>query len=313
MTGPSASRPTVSLAIPCFNAAATLEAVLDGVAALDRAADELLLIDDGSTDPSARLAGQRAGVRVIAHETNRGLAAARNSALAAASGEVVVFLDADAIPDPDLLTRLTAGYDDPTLVGVGGQLIEVRRGALADRWRSIFWRQTQGDAPLAQAPFVVGACCSLRRRAALAVGGFSAGFHTNGEDVELSVRLRRAGGRLAYDPQARAQHLRHDDLQSLLAMVFRHSRDHVCALRVNDEPSRHVVLAAARWGPVTLLSSLRRHRSPGLALLSPLCYGAALAGCAVGVLADRAAGRLAGEGLKGADAPLRGGDPAESA
>jgi len=274
---------TVTLAIPCYNAAATLGAVLDGVTALEAAPDEVLLIDDGSTDHCAEQGRQR-GVRVITHDQNRGLAAARNTALEAATGEVVVFLDADAVPEPALLTRLTTGYEDVTLVAVGGQLIETQHGALANRWRAIFWRQTQGDEALVSAPFVVGACCSLRRQAALDAGGFSTSFRTNGEDVELSVRLRRAGGRLAYDPEARAHHLRHDGVQSLLAMVYRHSRDHVCALRAHAEPSRHVVLAAVRWGPVTVVSSLRRHRSPALALLSPLCYGASLAGCAAGAL-----------------------------
>jgi len=279
----------VTLAIPCFNAAPTLGRVLRGVDRLRVPPDELLVVDDGSTDACGETA-RRFGARVVTHTDNRGLAAARNTALQEAQGEIVVFLDADAVPDPGLLQALTAGrYADPNLAGVGGQLLERSDGALADRWRSLFWRQTQGETPLDHAPFLVGACCSLRRRVALELGGFSARFRTNGEDVELSARLRDRGYRLAYEPRARACHLRHDGLHSLLSMVFRHSRDQVLALRAGRHSPVRVVVNAVRWGPVTLYSSLLRHRSLGLAALSPACHAASLAGCAAGLLASGAA------------------------
>jgi len=274
----------VTLAIPCFNGGATLAAVLEAAARLDPAPDERLLVDDGSTDGGAALA-QRAGWLVVRHERNRGLAHARNTALERARGDLVLFIDADARPHPQLVERLSRGYDDPTLAAVGGQVVEERGSALPDRWRALFWRQTQGEERLERAPFVVGACCSFRRQAALEVGGFSARFRTNGEDVELSGRLRRRGLRLAYDPGAQVFHERRDDLRSLLGMVYRHSRDQVLALRAVGDSPAPVVGNALRWGPVTLVSSLRRHRSPGLAALSPLCYGASLAGCAAGMSA----------------------------
>jgi GT2 family glycosyltransferase len=275
-------RPAVTLAVPCKNAAPTLHAVLDAGERL--APDELFVVDDGSTDETAAIA-RRHGARVLSHGKNRGLAAARNTALARARTELVVFVDGDAVPDPDLLSRLAAGYDDPRLAAVGGQVMEhAESGALPDRWRALFWRQTQGAAPLDDAPFVVGACCSLRRQAALEVGGFSTRFRENGEDVELCARLRQHGYRLAYDPDARVFHQRRDDVASLVRMVFRHSRDHVLALRFTGQSPALVVRNAVRWGPVTLVSSLRRHRSPGLAALSPLCHAASLLGCAAGLI-----------------------------
>ena len=273
----------ITLAVPCFNVAQTLEPVLAGVAAQTRQPDELLVVDDGSTDGSGALAA-KLGARLVTHPENLGLARARNTALEQSRGEVVVFVDADAVPRPDLVARLTLGYQDASLSGISGQIMEPARGSLADRWRGHFWRQTQGDAPLSHAPFMVGGCCSLRREAALAVGAFTPGFRTNGEDVDLSVRLRQAGGRLAYDPSAQVMHLRQDNVSSLLKMVYRHSRDHVRALRTRGESPALVVNSALRWGPVTLVSSLRRHRSPGLAALSLPCHGASLAGCAAGIL-----------------------------
>lgn len=277
---------SISLIVPCYNDADTLGAVLAGARRQTLAPQELLVVDDGSSDEPARVA-RRHGALVERHSSNLGLAAARNTGLARAVGDVVVFVDADAVPHPDLVRRLAAGYEDPSLAGVGGQILEVGAAEAVDRWRAAFWRQTQGELALPDAPFVVGACCSLRRAAALEAGGFASGFRTNGEDVDLSVRLRVAGLRLAYDPLALVFHLRRDTLQSLLSMVYRHSRDHLLALRNGGEPVFPVVKNALRWGPVSVLSSLRRHGSPALTSLSVLCHGASLAGCAAGVLRGR--------------------------
>ena len=280
----------VSAVVPAHNAARTIDQVLAALVRQTRPPDELLVVDDGSRDGTAA-AARAANARLVRHARNLGLAAARNTALREARGEIVAYFDADAVPDPSALHHLLTGYDtDARLAAVGGQVVEVGTARLPDRWRALFWRQTQGELRLADAPFVVGACCSLRRSVALAVGGFSPTFRTNGEDVELSARLRRAGWRLAYEPAARVSHLRRDSVASLVAMVYRHSRDHVRALRLHDEPWSHVVANALRWGPVTIVSSLRRHRSAALAALSPLCYGASLAGCGRALLARGRAG-----------------------
>jgi glycosyltransferase involved in cell wall biosynthesis len=277
---------SVTLAICCYNAADSIAQVLGGVGRLSPPPAEVLVVDDGSTDESPAIARAH-GARVVEHGRNRGLAAARNTCLERASGEIIIFIDADAVPHRDLVQQLAEGYQDPWLAGIGGQVLETNQLRLTDRWRGLFWRQTQGSERLEDAPRVVGACCSFRRQSALAAGGFSPRFRTNGEDVELSSRLRRRGHRLAYNPEARVDHLRRDSLVSLLAMIHRHSRDHVLALRTNHEPCGRVVSNALRWGPVTLISSLHRHRSAGLAALSPLCYGASLSGCALGMLAPR--------------------------
>ncbi len=275
----------ITLAVPCYNVANTLTPVLAGVAAQTRPPDEVLVLDDGSTDGSGDVAREM-GIRVITHPENLGLARARNTALEQSQGQVVVFVDADAVPRPDLVDRLTRGYEDPTLAGISGQIMEPARGSLADQWRGHFWRQTQGEAPLSRAGFVVGGCCSLRREAALAAGAFAPGYRTNGEDVDLSLRLRQAGLRLAYDPSAQVMHLRQDSVTSLLRMVYRHSRDHVRALRTRGESPTEVVQNAVKWGPVTVVSSMRRHRNAGLAVLSLPCHAASLAGCAAGLVKD---------------------------
>ncbi len=95
------SQPLVSILIPCYNAAPWLAAALDSALAQIHPHIEVILVDDGSTDDSLHLARryESRGVKVLS-QPNSGAAAARNTALRAASGDYIQYLDAD-----DLLTR----------------------------------------------------------------------------------------------------------------------------------------------------------------------------------------------------------------
>ncbi len=287
------SRPCpVTLAIPAWNAAATLGVVLTAARAQTRPLDELLVVDDGSSDATARIA-ERAGARVLGHPRNLGLAEARNTALAEARGELIVFVDADAAPEPELVARLTGALDDERVAGAGGQVLEPAAAApsrpLPDRWRARFWRQTQGERRLDPAPFLIGACFAVRRRLALGAGGFDAAFRRAGEDVELSLRLLGRGCRLVYEPAARVVHLRQDTLPSLLHMVHLHAREQLRAHLRHAAPSAPLLANALRWGVIAAASSLRRERSLGLAALSPLCQAAHVSGCLCALLSTRRA------------------------
>lgn len=93
------AEPAVSVIMPCRNAAATLGAALDSLAAQSRTDWEVLVIDDGSQDDSAALAARRAAldprIRPLATPGRLGVAGARNLGIAAARGRWIAFLDAD--------------------------------------------------------------------------------------------------------------------------------------------------------------------------------------------------------------------------
>lgn len=211
---------SVTLYIPCYNAAEYLEECLAGVLRQTRSPDEILVVDDGSTDTTGEIA-TRYPVRLLRHGENRGLAAARNTALAAAQGEFVAALDADCVPAPDWLERLLRWFAAEEVVGAGGNLRERFTDALADEWRAFHLPQHFGDELLSDAPFLFGSNAVLRREAVLAVGGYDEQYRTNYEDVDLGVRLRARGGRLVYDPTARAEHLRRDTPGSALHACWR--------------------------------------------------------------------------------------------
>jgi teichuronic acid biosynthesis glycosyltransferase TuaG len=114
MTSPGDIDPpiTISVLMPAFNAAATLRAAVASVQAQSRSDWEILIIDDASKDDTWAVAtGLAQGdirIRTLQHAQNRGAAQARNTALAAARGRYIAFLDADDLWLPEKLARQIA-------------------------------------------------------------------------------------------------------------------------------------------------------------------------------------------------------------
>lgn len=103
--------PTVSVVIPVYDVAATVTACIESVAAQTLRPHEVLVVDDRGHDDSAAIALEtlrRSGLphRLIVHDRNRGLAAARNTGLAAAQGELVWFMDSDDVAEAGFLASL---------------------------------------------------------------------------------------------------------------------------------------------------------------------------------------------------------------
>ncbi|HLX29949.1 MAG TPA: glycosyltransferase family 2 protein [Casimicrobiaceae bacterium] len=107
----------VSVIIPCFNQGRFLPFALDSVSRQSHARWECIIVDDGSTDETARIAAEHASadprIRVVS-QSNRGLSAARNAGLALAKGRFLQFLDADDWIAPDKLPRQVAALRECT-------------------------------------------------------------------------------------------------------------------------------------------------------------------------------------------------------
>jgi len=216
--------PRISVYVPCYNAESYLERVLEGVLAQTLPADEVIVVDDGSRDRSVEIAA-RFSVTLIRQEQNRGLAAARNVAMRAARNELVAALDSDVAPEPEWLERLAPHFENAKVALGGGKLVEAVARGVADRWRAVHLRQHWGDVAMENPSFVFGANTMARRSAVLEAGGYDERLRTNGEDSNLSIRLRERGWTTFYEPTALCRHLREDTVRTALETYWRYRRD----------------------------------------------------------------------------------------
>lgn len=205
----------VALYIPCFNAQKTIGACLDAVFAQSRPAESVLLIDDGSTDMTVEIA-RKYPLKIISHAQNRGLAAARNTAIKNTDAEFIASLDSDCQPEKDWLSSLIKVINSPNVAGSGGKLLEASTSSVFDTWRAVHMVQHWGALKRVNPEFLFGSNTLFRRDALIQAGCYNESFKSNAEDVDISTRLRKIGFNLIYEPQAIARHLREDDLAALL-------------------------------------------------------------------------------------------------
>jgi GT2 family glycosyltransferase len=206
-----------SVVVPTWNGAARLEALL---ASLEGQADEILVVDNGSTDGTAARVGDRfPAVRLLALQENAGFSRAVNLAAREATGEALVLLNDDCVCEPEFVRPLVARLD-PTagVVMAAGVLLEAADPTIVDSAGMeldaalVVFDYLNGTAASALAPETPppfgpsGAAAAFDRDAFLAVGGFDERLFAYWEDVDLVLRLRRAGATCALAPEARARH-----------------------------------------------------------------------------------------------------------
>ena len=217
-------RHKITVYVPCFNVAWCIGRCLASILSQARRPDEVLVIDDGSTDATVQIA-MRFGVTIVKHDKNRGLATARNTAVRLAKGDLVAALDADCIADPMWLHKLERVIaSSPDVVGASGPLIETELRTVQDRWRDRHLPQHRGLDDFDNPPFLFGANTMYRKAALVKAGLYPVELKTHGEDLRISHAIYRRipGCKLKYIGSATCFHLRRDTIKSLIRTYWKY-------------------------------------------------------------------------------------------
>jgi GT2 family glycosyltransferase len=198
---------TVSVVIPVHNAAGHLEACLAALRRSDSPASECIVIDDGSTDGSRKVA-ERHGAQIISLAGNRGPAWARNRGAEAATSDFLFFIDADVYVHPETIGAVAAALarhgDFAALIGSYDD--QPADPLFLSQYRNLFHHYVHQHGKEEAATFWTG-CGAVRRAAFLEIGGFNQQWPKGCvEDIELGFRLRQAGYRIRLEKEIQVTH-----------------------------------------------------------------------------------------------------------
>jgi len=201
-------RPLVSVLLPGYNERDTLEGTVLSLRDQSYPNLEIIVVSDGSDDGMDRIGHRLAGrgwIRFFNHKVRGGKVSAANFALQAAHGDYIAICDADTTFDRDAIWRLMEEFYRPEVMAVAGN-VRVRNAKtnLLTRCQALQYILSIGlgrrvAAWLGILFIVSGAFGAFRRSALEAVGGWDTG---PGEDADLTIKLRLAGGQVAFAPAA---------------------------------------------------------------------------------------------------------------
>jgi GT2 family glycosyltransferase len=172
--------------------------------------DELVVVDNASSDGTVALV-RKLAPRALVVETGRnvGFAAGANAGARAATGDLIVFLNPDATPEPGFVDAIRAPRGVWTawmglVTADSGRVVNTSGGVV--HFTGIAWGGHAAPRGPAEVAFVSGACLAVPRAEWERTGGFDERYFMYHEDVDLSLRLRLAGGRLGIEPAAVVDH-----------------------------------------------------------------------------------------------------------
>ncbi|MGK2937499.1 MAG: glycosyltransferase, partial [Solirubrobacteraceae bacterium] len=204
---PPGGWPSITAVVCSYNGAKTIDGCLRALRRVDYPDLEILVIDDGSGDGTAAVA-EAHGVRVITTE-NRGLSAARNTGAREARGEIVAYVDDDAMPVSTWARYVGRTFATTAHAAVGGPNVPPEGGKNVARAVS-----SAPGGPIHVllddeiAEHVPGCNLAVRRDALLSIGGFDEQFRIAGDDVDLCWRIQEAGWTVGFSPAAVVLHHR---------------------------------------------------------------------------------------------------------
>ncbi|SEN09771.1 Glycosyltransferase like family 2 [Loktanella fryxellensis] len=178
---------------------------------------EVIVVADAASRPAIAASGLADHVKAVSFGVPN-ISAARNAGLALAAGDIVAFIDDDAVPEPTWLTRLTAPFADPVVTAAGG-FVRGRNG-IAFQWRARLAFADGEAVPITvdrvqptlltagpgRAVKTEGTNMAIRRDVLRDMGGFDPAFAFYLDETDVNLRLATMGAVTAIVPRAEVHH-----------------------------------------------------------------------------------------------------------
>lgn len=268
------NREDISVVIPSYNGGRFLSRCLASVVNQTVTPSETIVIDDGSVDNTAEVC-KNYEVRVVKHERNLGLAMARNTGILKSKGSIIAFFDVDTeLPANYIETLLKDLNEYSEYFGFGGKEVPMVTDTLCNRYRSKYMVQSFPDTFPVQRQVLFGLAMAFKREVFNVVGLFDTYFRTNGEDVDICLRITNRGMKLLYDPSLTLGHFRTDDFRSVIRASYKYSFFAKMAYLKNMPPKK--------WSVVTANSSLKD--KPSLLLMRAMSWTAGTVAAVIAII-----------------------------
>ncbi|MGM0425924.1 MAG: glycosyltransferase family 2 protein [Thermodesulfobacteriota bacterium] len=210
-------KPAISIIIPVHNGGAKFRLCLESVQRAIRSPNEIIVVADGESDGSWRMA-EELGIKVITLPQTGGPARARNTGAQMAKGDILFFVDSDVTIPPDTLSHIHGIFqDDAGLAAVFGSYDDAPAETnFFSQYKNLFHHYVHQTAS-EQASTFWGACGAIRREIFWEIGGFDENYRNPCiEDIELGYRLKKAGHRIRLLKTLQIKHLKRWGFISLL-------------------------------------------------------------------------------------------------
>jgi len=236
---------SISVVVPSYNGAARLSILMEALVKQNFKAFEVVVVLDGSTDNSESvLEGWNNQLELnIVNQTNKGRAGARNRGAKEAKGELIVFLDDDMQPDPDVVFFHKQLHEETPDIIVVGQQIEKQEKenefSFFKAWLTAKWVEKFGRKPVklnSANLFLTAANMSIRKVRLQGLNGFDEAL-SDAEDFDLAARAYLEDILIIYDPNNRSYHRSFSSFRSYIIRQrqYRSAHEKLAALRPSSE------------------------------------------------------------------------------